>query len=294
MSSVLRFDAVVKTYGRLRALDGFNLEVAPGEVHGFCGPNGAGKSTAIRVALGLARHDSGTVRLFDADPWRDAVRLHSRLAYVPGDVALWPGLTGGQAIDVLVRLGGASSPRRRDALLERFALDPTKRARTYSKGNRQKVALVAAFAADVDLLVLDEPTSGLDPLMEDVFRDEVRRAAARGTTVLLSSHILTEVEELCDRVTIIRDGRTVRTATLAEILSLTRTALEARTRRPVTLDPALGAEVSDAGRHLRVEVLTSELGAVMAQVVDAGVESLSSRPPSLEQVFLEEYEAGAR
>ncbi|CAM2760420.1 ABC transporter ATP-binding protein [Actinomyces slackii] len=294
MNSVVRFDGVVKTYGRLRALDGFDLEVRPGEIHGFCGPNGAGKSTALRILLGLARHDSGVVQLFGSDPWREAVPLHARLAYVPGDVGLWPGLTGGQALDILTRLGGGHSPRRRDELLERFALDPTKKARTYSKGNRQKVALIAAFAADVELLILDEPTSGLDPLMEDVFRDEVRRAAERGTTVLLSSHILTEVEELCGRVTIIRDGRTVRSSTLAEIQSLTRTAIEARTREPVALDPALGAELSNAGRHLRVEAPTAELDTVLTQVLAAGVEQLSARPPSLEQIFLEHYEVDAR
>lgn len=214
---VLELVDVVKRYGRVRALDGFTMTVDPGEVHGFLGPNGAGKSTAIRILLGLLRHDSGAVRLLGGHPRRDAVALHARLAYVPGDVSLWPNLTGGQAIDVLTRLRGHGDPRRRAELIERFALDPTKRARTYSKGNRQKVALVAALASDVELLLLDEPTSGLDPLMEEVFTRCVAEAVARGTTVLLSSHILAEVEKLCDRVTIIRDGHAVRTGPLADL-----------------------------------------------------------------------------
>ena len=194
----------------MRALDGLDLTVRPGEVHGFLGPNGAGKSTTIRVLLGLLRKDAGEVRLFGGDPWRDAAALHRRLAYVPGDVNLWPNLTGGEVIDLLGRLRGGLDEARVAELVERFELDPTKKGRSYSKGNRQKVALVAALAADVELLVLDEPTSGLDPIMESVFQTYVDEFRDRGHTVLLSSHILAEVERLCDRVSIIRAGRTRR------------------------------------------------------------------------------------
>jgi ABC-2 type transport system ATP-binding protein len=215
---VVEVHGLVKTFGRARALDGLDLEVAAGEVHGFLGPNGAGKSTTIRVLLGLMRATAGQVRLFGADPWREAPRLHRRLAYVPGDVSLWPNLSGGETIDLLLRMRGIDpATSRKAALVERFRLDLTKAGRAYSKGNRQKVALVAAFAADVDLLILDEPTSGLDPLMEQVFRDCVAEHTGRGATVLLSSHILSEVERLADRVTIIREGRAVESGSLAQL-----------------------------------------------------------------------------
>lgn len=215
--STTEITGLVKTFGRTRALDGLDLIVEPGQVHGFLGPNGSGKSTTIRVLLGLLRADAGTARLLGGDPWRDAVALHRRLAYVPGDVALWPSLTGGEAIDLLIRLRGPVDPARRSELLDRLGLDPTKKSRTYSKGNRQKVALVAALAADVELYILDEPTSGLDPLMEKVFQEIVTELAAEGRSVLLSSHILAEVEAVCDAVTIIRDGRTVRAGTLQDL-----------------------------------------------------------------------------
>jgi len=224
---------LVKTFGPTRALDGLDLAVEKGEVHGFLGPNGAGKSTTIRVLLGLLRADAGTARLLGHDPWEDAVSLHRRLAYVPGDVELWPGLTGGEAIDLLARLRGGVDPARRDELIERFDLDPTKKGRTYSKGNRQKVAIVAALASDAELLLLDEPTAGLDPLMEAVFQDVVFQARSAGKTVLLSSHILAQVEKLCDRVSIIRQGRTVQSGTLSDMRHLTRTTIEAETARPV-------------------------------------------------------------
>jgi len=206
-----------KTFGRFRALDGLDLAVQPGEVHGFLGPNGAGKSTTLRILLGLMRPSGGTARLFGEDPWRCAPRLHRRLAYVPGDVSPWPNLSGGETIDLLLRMRGVSGTGRKAELLQRFHLDPTKKGRAYSKGNRQKVALVAAFAVPTELLILDEPTSGLDPLMEQVFDECVAEHKAAGGTVLLSSHILSEVERLADRVTIIRDGRTVETGTLAEL-----------------------------------------------------------------------------
>src|SRR5690349_20599624 len=232
MTEAIRADARVKTFGRTRALDGLDLSVQTGEVHGFLGPNGAGKSTTIRILLGLLRADAGSARLLGGDPWRDTATLHRRLAYVPGDVTLWPTLTGGEVIDLLGRLRGGLNKQRRAELLERFDLDPRKKGRAYSKGNRQKVALVAALASDVELLVLDEPTSGLDPLMESVFQDCIREERESGRTVLLSSHILAEVEALCDRVSIIRLGRTVQTGTLQEMRRLTRTSITAELKAP--------------------------------------------------------------
>jgi ABC-2 type transport system ATP-binding protein len=267
---------LVKTFGSTRALDGLDLTVETGEVHGFLGPNGAGKSTTIRVLLGLYRADSGSARLLDGDPWRDVTELHRRLAYVPGDVTLWPNLSGGEVIDLLGRLRGGLEPRRRQRLIDRFELDPTKKGRTYSKGNRQKVALVSALASDADLLILDEPTSGLDPLMEQVFRESVQEERERGRTVLLSSHILAEVEALCDRVSIIRKGKTVESGTLAALRHLTRTTIE--------------AETAD-GNHVVEHVEPGELQAVLAKLVQAGVRSLVSRPPTLEELFLRHYEA---
>ena len=234
MAAVITVSGLVKNFGRTQALDGLELTVESGEVHGFLGPNGAGKSTTIRILLGLLRAGGGTVRLLDGDPWRDATTLHRRLAYVPGDVVLWPNLSGGEVIDLLGRLRGGLDPKRRADLLERFELDPTKKGRAYSKGNRQKVALVAALASDVELLILDEPTSGLDPLMEAVFRECVQEERKGGRTVLLSSHILSEVEALCDRVTIIRDGRTVESGTLEALRS--RWSRLAGTDTPPTLE----------------------------------------------------------
>src|SRR5207302_6819111 len=200
MSAAISVSGLRKSFGRVRALDGLDLSVETGEVHGFLGPNGSGKSTTIRILLGLLRADGGSAEVLGGDPWRDVTSLHSRLAYVPGDVTLWPNLTGGEVIDLLGRLRGGLNPKRKADLLARFDLDPTKKGRSYSKGNRQKVALVAALSSDVELLLLDEPTSGLDPLMEAVFRDVVHEFRADGGTVLLSSHVLSEVEQLCDRV----------------------------------------------------------------------------------------------
>ncbi|TYB41758.1 ABC transporter ATP-binding protein [Actinomadura chibensis] len=284
-------EGLVKTFGRTRALDGLDLRAAPGEVHGFLGPNGAGKSTTIRILLGLMRADSGHARLLGGDPWRDATALHRRLAYVPGDVTLWPNLSGGEVIDLLGRLRGGLDPARRAELLDRFELDPRKKGRAYSKGNRQKVALVAAFASDAELLVLDEPTSGLDPLMEEVFQECVREERRRGRTVLLSSHILSEVEALCDRVTIIRKGRTVETGTLDELRHLTRTSITAELAAPPDGLPLPGAhDVRIEGNTIRFEVETSELDAALKQLTTAGVRSLTSRPPTLEELFLRHYE----
>src|SRR4029450_8394691 len=225
--SAISVSGLTKSFGRTRALDGLDLTVATGEVHGFLGPNGSGKTTTIRVLLGLLRADSGDVRLLGGDPWRQPTELHPRAAYVPGDVTLWPNLTGGEVIDMLGRMRGGLNTQRRAELLERFDLDPRKKGRAYSKGNKQKVGLVAALASGVELLILDDPTSGLDPLMEEVFRQCIAEERRRGRTVLLSSHILAEVEALCDRVTIIRQGRTAETGTLADLRHLTRTTLRA-------------------------------------------------------------------
>jgi len=291
MASAISMDGVVKTFGATVALDGLDLEVATGEVHGFLGPNGAGKSTAIRVLLGLLRADSGTARLLGGDPWRDVADLHRRLAYVPGDVTLWPTLSGGEVIDLLGRLRGGLDSGRRADLLARFQLDPTKKGRTYSKGNRQKVALVAALASDVELLLLDEPTAGLDPLMEAVFRDCIAEERARGRTVLLSSHILAEVEALCDRMSIIRDGRTVETGTLAELRHLTRTSVSADLAGPPgrLADLAGVHDLAVQGSRVHLQVDPDQLNDVLAHLTRVGVRSLVSQPPTLEQLFLRHY-----
>jgi ABC-2 type transport system ATP-binding protein len=291
MSSAIEVSGLVKTFGHTRALDGLDLQVEAGEVHGFLGPNGAGKSTTIRVLLGLLRADAGSARLLGGDPWRDAVRLHGRLAYVPGDVALWPNISGGEVIDLLGRLRGGIDGRRRDELLERFDLDPRKKARTYSKGNRQKVALVAALASDAELLLLDEPTSGLDPLMESVFQECIADVRAEGRTVLLSSHILAEVEALCDRVSIIRAGRTVEVGTLAELRHLTRTSVAVDTVRPVTGIEALRGvhDLRVEDHHARFDVDTAHLDAVVRHLSGLGIRTLTSQPPTLEELFLRHY-----
>ncbi len=291
MTTAISVSGLVKTFGRTRALDGLDLTVTTGEVHGFLGPNGAGKSTTIRVLLGLLRADSGDVTLLGGDPWRDATTLHRRLAYVPGDVTLWPNLSGGEVIDLLGRLRGGLDPRRRAELLDRFALDPTKKGRAYSKGNRQKVALVAALASDVELLLLDEPTSGLDPLMEEVFRECVLDERRAGRTVLLSSHILAEVEALCDRVTIVRDGRTAESGTLAELRHLTRTSVTAELAAvPRGLAELPGVhDLRVDGATIRCQVDTERLDRLIAALSDAGIRGLSCQPPTLEELFLRHY-----
>ncbi|GGA61091.1 ABC transporter ATP-binding protein [Pseudoclavibacter endophyticus] len=283
-----------KRFGRMTALDGLDLSVASGEVHGFLGPNGAGKSTTIRILLGMLRRDSGEARVLGADPWRKAVPLHRRLAYVPGDVELWPGLTGGEAIDLLGRLRGGLDRRRRDELCERFDLDPRKKGRTYSKGNRQKVALVAALASDVELLILDEPTSGLDPLMEAVFQRCIREAVEAGRTVLLSSHILAQVEALADRVSIIRQGIVVETGSLRELRHLTRTSVTVATERPITgLAESAGVhDVRHEGGQAHLDVDNEHLGAVMRTLAAAGVTGITATPPTLEQLLLRHYGDG--
>jgi ABC-2 type transport system ATP-binding protein len=292
MNDAIAVTGLVKTFGRNRALDGLDLTVRTGEVHGFLGPNGAGKTTTIRILLGLMRADAGTARLLGGDPWRDATDLHRRLAYVPGDVTLWPNLSGGETIDLLGRLRGGLDQKRRAALLDRFDLDPRKKGRAYSKGNRQKVALVAALASNVELMLLDEPTAGLDPLMEEKFREVIREDQRdTGRTVLLSSHILAEVEALCDRVTIIRDGRAVETGTLADLRHLTRTSIRAELSRPATALATLPGvhDLVSHNSHVTFDVDTAALEPVLRELTEAGVRSLVSQPPTLEELFLRHY-----
>jgi ABC-2 type transport system ATP-binding protein len=297
MTEAIDAEGLIKRFGPTSALDGLDLRVAAGEVHGFLGPNGAGKTTAIRILLGLMRPDGGRARLLGGDPWAEATTLHRRLAYVPGDVTLWPSLTGGEVIDLLGRLRGGVDNRRRDELLKRFDLDPRKKARAYSKGNRQKVALVAALASDVELLILDEPTSGLDPLMEQMFREVIREEKQRGDrTVLLSSHILGEVEALCDRITIIRDGRTVETGTLTQMRHLTRTSIQAElVGAPDGLATMPGVhDLRGENGRVIFDVDTDALESALRALVKVGVRSLVSQPPTLEELFLRQYQGAPR
>jgi ABC-2 type transport system ATP-binding protein len=291
-SAVIDVVGLVKNFGRTKALNELNLSVAQGEVHGFLGPNGAGKTTTLRLLLGLLRADAGSIRVLGGEPWRDAVDLHRRLAYVPGDVALWPTLTGGEVIDLLGRLRGGLEPQRRASLIERFELDPTKKCRAYSKGNRQKVALVAALASDVELLLLDEPTSGLDPLMEAQFRQYVNEVRGDGHTVLLSSHILSEVEALCDRVSIIRDGAVVESGTMAELRHLARTTVTAELATvPEGLAELPGVhEVVVQGQRITASVEPSGMAQLMAALGAGGVTAVTSAPPTLEELFLRHYQ----
>ncbi|NBM18688.1 ABC transporter ATP-binding protein [Streptomyces sp. GC420] len=291
MTKAITVSGLHKSFGGTHALDGLDLTVETGEVHGFLGPNGSGKSTTIRVLLGLLRADAGAARMLGMDPWHDAVELHRRVAYVPGDVTLWRNLSGGEVIDLYGRLRGGLDTARRDRLIERFELDPTKKGRTYSKGNRQKVALVAALASDVELLILDEPTAGLDPLMEEVFQNCVEEERDRGRTVLLSSHVLSEVEALCDRVSIIRKGRTVESGSLADLRHLTRTSVTAELAAPpngLTHLPGV-YDVDVQGKRVSLQVETDKLDAVLRSLTESGVRSLTSRPPTLEELFLRHY-----
>ncbi|MFE3542262.1 ATP-binding cassette domain-containing protein [Nocardia sp. NPDC059177] len=293
---VIETSGLRKRFGDFTALDGLDLRVEQGEVHGFLGPNGAGKSTTIRILLGLIRASGGTARLFGRDPWHDAVALHQRIAYVPGDVSLWPGLSGGECLDVLAAAHGPVDPARRDAMIERFDLDPAKKSQDYSKGNRQKVALVAAFAARRDLLILDEPTSGLDPLMEQVFQEVLREYQREGATVLLSSHILAEVEALADRVSIIRAGTTVSTGTLHELRSHARTHVHAvTTTGPAGLDTAAGVSAvrveRNAGNYtVSFAVDADHVAAAIGALHAAGLRSITANPPSLDDLFLRNYD----
>ena len=290
-SAVIDVVGLVKSFGRTKVLSELNLRVALGEVHGFLGPNGAGKTTTLRLLLGLLRADSGAMRVLGGDPWLDAVDLHRRLAYVPGDVALWPTLTGGEVIDLLGRLRGGLDAKRRVSLIERFELDPTMKGRAYSKGNRQKVALVAALASDVELLLLDEPTSGLDPLMEAQFRDYINEVRGDGRTVLLSSHILGEVEALCDRVSIIRDGAVVESGTMAQLRHLARTTVSAEMASvPEGLADLPGVhDVVVQGQRITASVEAKGMAQLMAALGSGGVTAVTSQPPTLEELFLRHY-----
>ena len=289
---VLTMHQVSKHFGALKALDRVDLSVEAGEVYGFIGPNGAGKTTTIRVLMGILQATSGQATLFSKDAWKDAVELHKRIAYVPGEVSLWPNLTGGEVIDLFVRLRRGTNKAYQDELLQRFDLDPSKKCRTYSKGNRQKVALVAAFATDADLYILDEPTSGLDPLMEEVFQQCVADVKAQGKSVLLSSHILSEVEKLCDKVSIIRQGRIIETGTLEELRHLTRTFVRASTERPVAgLEhlPYLH-DLQQDGLQMRCSVEADHLGSLLNMLGQHGLRQLECAPPTLEQLFMSHYE----
>jgi ABC-2 type transport system ATP-binding protein len=291
MTEIIEAQGLVKKFGRVRALDGLDLSVSAGEVHGFLGPNGSGKSTTIRVLLGLMRASEGTVSVLGLDPWTDLVKTHRDIAYVPGDVSLWPTLTGGECVDLLGDLRGGVDDELRAELIRDFELDPKKKARSYSKGNRQKVALVAAFARPAKLYILDEPTAGLDPVMESVFRRQIDRVKAEGATVLLSSHILSEVEELCDRVTIIRAGKTVETGTLASMRHLTRTSFRVTTAADAA-SLASFAGVHDVRREADALVFdadTDQLASVLAGLTRLGLEDLRVSPTSLEELFLRHY-----
>jgi ABC-2 type transport system ATP-binding protein len=294
--AVLQTNDLTKKFGKFTALDGVNIEVNQGEVYGFIGPNGAGKSTTIRVLLGVLKATDGDAKIFGMDAWKDAVEIHKRIAYVPGDVNLWPNLTGGEVIDLFMKLRGSNNRERREELIEKYNLDPTKKCRTYSKGNRQKVALVAAFASGADLYILDEPTSGLDPLMEHVFQESVSDLKAEGKSILLSSHILSEVEKLCDRVGIIREGQIIETGTLNELRHLTRTNLLVETKEPIaSLQGMEGVhDIKKSGQELSFQVDSEALDRVIQYVSGFGITRLESAPPTLEDLFMRHYETSGK
>jgi ABC-2 type transport system ATP-binding protein len=294
MTTAISTTGLIKHFGATVALDGLDLEVRHGEVHGFLGPNGAGKTTAIRILLGLIKADAGEARLLGGDPWSEATELHRRLAYVPGDVSLWPNLTGGEVIDLLGRLRGGLSTAKRKELLDRFDLDPTKKGRSYSKGNRQKVALVAALASDAELLILDEPTAGLDPLMEAQFRSLIEEDTAEGRTVFLASHILAEVEAVCDRVSIIREGVIVESGSLTELRHLTRTTISAVLNEPPDgLRELEGVhDLVVKGARVEFEVDSDRIDEAVRVLAALGVADLASHPPTLEELFMRHYEGG--
>lgn len=289
--SVLNISNLTKRFGKFTALDGINLEVKEGEVYGFIGPNGAGKTTAIRVALGILKATEGEATIFGKDAWKDAVEIHKHIAYVPGDVNLWPNLTGGEVIDLFVKLRGTDNKSRREELIKKFDLDPSKKCRTYSKGNRQKVALISAFASDADLYILDEPTSGLDPLMEKVFQECVMNIKREGKSILLSSHILSEVEKLCDKVSIIREGKVIESGTLDELRHLTRTSINIETLKTVVgLEQLKGVhEIQKKEKGIMFQVDTEEIGNTIKYISQYDVVKLESAPPTLEDLFMRHY-----
>ncbi len=289
--SVIKIINLTKYYGKVLALNKVNLTVNKGEVYGFIGPNGAGKSTTLRILLGMLHRDGGEVRLLGMDPWKDAVKLHRKLAYVPGEVNLWPNLTGGEVIDLLGRLRGGFNPDRREELLKRFKLDPTKKCSAYSTGNKQKVALISAMVSDVEIYIFDEPTLGLDPLMEGVFQQFIKELKKAGKTVLLSSHILAEVEALCDRVSIIKDGRIIETGTFTDLRHLTRTSMKVDSHKPITgLENMLGVHnLVIEGNHSHFSVDSEKIDSVLKHLTKFEVKSLISTPPTLEELFIRYY-----
>ena len=293
--SIVKVSNLRKKYGKFTALDRINLEVNRGEIYGFIGPNGAGKTTTIRIMLGILKATGGKAVIFGLDAWKDAVEIHKKVAYVPGEVNLWPNLTGGETIDLFVKLRGSNNKSRRDELIERFDLDPSRKCRTYSKGNRQKVALIAAFASDADLYILDEPTSGLDPLMENVFQECVREAKQEGKSIFLSSHILSEVEKLCDKVSIIRQGKIIETGTLEELRHLTRTSIFVQTKETI---PALNElkgvhDIEEKDNSIYFQVDTEELANVIKYISQFEILKLESAPPTLEDLFMRHYKGEA-
>ncbi len=294
----VEFRGLTKRYGRdgtVAALDDLTLDVAAGEVLGYLGPNGAGKTTTIRLLLGLARPTAGSAAVFGIDVADDPVATHARLAYVPGEAALWPSLTGAETLHLLARVHGRADTAYRDELVERFEFDPSKKVRAYSKGNRQKIALISAFASRADLLVLDEPTSGLDPLMEQTFRTCVHEARAAGQTVFLSSHVLSEVEALCDRVAILRAGRLVEIGTLAQLRHLSAVTVEATfDGAPPGVTGVRGVRgVTVTGQHLACQV-TGPIDELLVVLAAARPRTLLSREPSLEELFLQHYGSDER
>ena len=290
--AIIEIKNLVKKFGKFTALDGIDLDINEGEVFGYIGPNGAGKTTTIRVLLGILQATKGDAKIFGLDVWKDAVEIHKRIAYVPGDVNLWNNLTGGEVIDLFVSLRGKHDKERRANLLKMFDLDPSKKCRTYSKGNRQKVALVSAFASDADLYILDEPTSGLDPLMEQVFQECVLEQKNNGKAIFLSSHILSEVERLCDRVGIIREGKLVETGTLDQLRHLTRVMMTVITEQPIeNLNGLSGVhDIEERRGGLTFQVDSSEIGNIISHISKFGVKKLESSPPTLEDLFMRHYD----
>ena len=291
-NAILHIDHLQKNFGKFRALKNITFDVYPGEVFGFIGPNGAGKSTTIRTLLGILRASGGTATLFGKDVYKDSVSIHKRLAYVPGDVYLWPNLTGGEIIDLFLKLGNTKHNRKTDEMIKRFQLDPTKKARTYSKGNRQKVALIAAFSTDADFYIFDEPTSGLDPLNEEVFQKSVLELKKQGKAVLLSSHILSEVEKMCDRIGIIRSGEIVETGSLSDMRHLTRTVIQFQTMEPTPELQNMNGVYNvtlEANGLTTFSVDSDKLSSAMDYLADKQIVSLQSTPPTLEDLFMRYY-----
>ncbi|MFY9174568.1 MAG: ABC transporter ATP-binding protein [Peptococcia bacterium] len=288
---VLKISKLTKSFGKFTALDGIDLEVNKGEIYGFIGPNGAGKTTTLRILLGFLKATSGKATIFGKDVWEDAVEIHKNIAYVPGDVNLWPNLTGGEVIDLFIKLRASANKNRREELIEKFDLDPTKKCRAYSKGNRQKVALIAAFASDAELYILDEPTTGLDPLMENVFKECIMEAKKEGKSVLLSSHILSEVEKLCDKVSIIRQGKIIETGSLEELRHLTRNRMNVQTAKPLqNLGELKGVhDLEQKDNSVSFQVDTEELDNVIKHLSSFGILKLESAPPTLEDLFMRHY-----